>query len=105
MESKIKWPQSGEFNPPLKVNDGGDFNIQLSSNLLSFSASSSKWHDITPTGSKESAEDPLITQNICLKKRVEALKRTAAISYIEVQQLEAAIKEGESIISAINDEL
>jgi mevalonate kinase len=45
--------------------------------------------------------NPIVSENICLKKRVETLIRTAAISDIEVQQLKEEIREAQEILAQL----
>jgi hypothetical protein len=45
--------------------------------------------------------NPVVAENIFLKKRVETLLRTAAISEIEVRQLKQEIREAREILSQL----
>ena len=59
------------------------------------------WNDVTNPNDIPTTTNPIVSENICLKRRVETLIRTAAISEIEVQQLKEEIKEAKQILAQL----
>jgi hypothetical protein len=104
-----KWTRKGFFRgnqlfpetlPRTSVNtDDLDVNLRLSRNELIYHGG--KWIDLTNTEQVPTTVNPIVSENICLKKRVETLIRTAAISDIEVQQLKDDIRDAKQILEQL----
>ena len=75
------------------------FTIKLSNNVLEYQAG--LWNDTSNPEAIPTTTNPIVSENIVLKRRVETLTRTAAISEIEVQQLKAEIKEAKEILAQL----
>ena len=75
------------------------FSIKLSNNVLEYDAG--LWNDASNPEAVPTTTNPIVSENIVLKRRVETLTRTAAISEIEVQQLKAEIKEAKEILAQL----
>ena len=107
---EVKWTKKGAFRgssnfpetlPRSTPNfEDRSFQINLTGNCLAYENGS--WNNVTPSPDSEVVStDPLISENICLKKRVETLIRAAAISEIEVQQLKEQIREAKQILAQL----
>ena len=107
-EAYTKWPKKSAFAgkgipgyyPRANItpeNEG--FSIKLSNNVLQYEAG--LWNDASNPESVPTTTNPIVSENIVLKRRVETLTRTAAISEIEVQQLKAQIKEAKEILAQL----
>jgi hypothetical protein len=59
------------------------------------------WQDLTNPDAAPTTVNPVVSENICLKKRVETLIRTAAISEIEVRHLKEEIREAKQILQEL----
>ena len=105
----VKWSRKGMFtgNPmhpdtcvrmsPNQLDR--DIKIKLSRSKLVYS--DGVWNDVTNPENIPEATNPVVSENIVLKKRVETLIRTAAISEIEVQQLKEEIREAKQILAQL----
>jgi hypothetical protein len=71
--------------------DDRPIDLNLNGNHLFYE--DGKWTDATNPDDIPTTVNPVVAENICLKKRVETLIRTAAISEIEVRQLKREIRE------------
>ena len=105
----LKWTRKGIFKgsneypdtlPRGVINDKDrEIRIELSHNKMIYQ--DGVWNDITNPNDVPTTVNPIVSENICLKRRVETLTRTAAISEIEVQQLKAEIKEAKEILAQL----
>ena len=106
---KIKWTKKGPFPGSYEYpntiarnvpnHEDRDVTIKLSNNQIVYH--DGVWNDNTNPNDIPTTTNPLVSENICLKRRVETLIRTAAISDIEVQQLKEEIKEAEQILKQL----
>lgn len=107
---QVKWTRKGPYqgNPvmfpdtarlPVQNEMDRTFTINLSRNQLRYK--NGVWNDTTDTTAVPTTINPIVSENICLKKRVETLIRTAAISEIEVQQLKEEIREAKRILAQL----
>ena len=103
-----KWPRKSAFSTPSLPGhfpraditpDNEGFSIKLSNNQLNYVGG--KWVDASNHDSVPTTVNPIVSENTCLKRRVETLTRTAAISEIEVQRLKADIKEAKEILAQL----
>jgi hypothetical protein len=76
--------------------DDGAIAISLTGNALDYRGG--VWKDLTNPDAAPTTVNPVVSENICLKKRVETLIRTAAISEIEVRHLKEEIREAKQIL-------
>jgi hypothetical protein len=105
----VRWTKKGPFhgNPQFPDTcrlmspntDDRKILIKLSGNRLQYEDGA--WNDITDPDAVQAAANPVVAENIVLKKRVETLIRTAAISEIEVRQLKEEIREAKQILSQL----
>lgn len=104
----MKWPKKTTFSVPElpgtypRVNitpDNEGFGVSLSNNKIVYDRG--QWVDLSNPGEKPTTTNPIVSENICLKRRVETLTRTAAISEIEVQHLREEIKEARAILAQL----
>lgn len=106
---KIRWTRKGPFQGLLDYPDtvrravpneqDRDISIKLSNSKVIYQ--NGVWNDITNPNDIPTTTNPIVSENICLKRRVETLIRTAAISEIEVQQLKEEIKEAKQILAQL----
>jgi hypothetical protein len=105
----VRWTKKGIYqgNPQfrdtlrLDVPNQEDRQIEVSINGNVLLYEDGAWTDATNPENVPTTVHPAIAENICLKKRVETLIRTAAISEIEVRQLKQEIQEARTILSQL----
>lgn len=105
----VKWTRKGPFpgNPAFPDTcmrmspneEDRDIEINLSRACITYS--DGVWNDVSNPQRVPTTTNPIVSENICLKKRVETLIRTAAISEIEVQQLKEEIREAKEILAQL----
>lgn len=106
---KIKWTKKGMYQGLLEYPDtvrrtvpneqDRDISIKLTNSKVIYQ--DGLWNDVTNPNDIPTTTNPIVSENICLKRRVETLIRTAAISEIEVQQLKEEIKEAKQILAQL----
>ncbi|KAK8889391.1 hypothetical protein M9Y10_034137 [Tritrichomonas musculus] len=106
---KIKWTKKGiyqglyEYEDTVRRqvpnDDDRPIKIKLSNSKIKYD--DGVWNDLTAPDDIPTTTNPVVSENICLKRRVETLIRTAAISEIEVQQLKEEIKEAKQILAQL----
>jgi hypothetical protein len=105
----VKWTKKGIYqgNPQFKdtlrleVPNQEDRPIEVTINGNVLLYEDGAWTDATNPDDVPTTVHPAVAENICLKKRVETLIRTAAISEIEVRQLKQEIQEARTILSQL----
>ncbi|OHT04102.1 hypothetical protein TRFO_06396 [Tritrichomonas foetus] len=105
----VKWTRKGPFRGNLDYPDtvprsapndqDREITVKLSNNKILYKEG--VWNDITSPNDIPTTTNPIVSENICLKRRVETLIRTAAISEIEVQQLKEEIREAKQILAQL----
>lgn len=105
----VKWTRKGAFlgNPTYPETcmrmspneEDREIKIKLSRSRLLYS--DGVWNDVTNPNNIPTTTNPIVSENLVLKKRVETLIRTAAISEIEVQQLKEEIREAKQILAQL----
>jgi hypothetical protein len=106
---QVRWTRKGLFrgNPsfpetvPLRSLEPSDRDIEITLTRNDLVYHNGKWNDLTNTDRVPTTINPIVSENICLRKRVETLIRTAAISDIEVQQLKQEIQEAQEILAQL----
>ena len=105
----VRWTRKGPFtgNPVfpdtcirMSPNEE-DREIEINLSRAKLSYADGVWNDVSNPQKVPTTTNPIVSENICLKKRVETLIRTAAISEIEVQQLKAEIREAKEILAQL----
>jgi hypothetical protein len=107
----VRWTKKGIYqgHPSFKgslrldVPNIEDRRVELNLNGNRLSYEDGKWTDETNPDDVPTTVNPVVSENICLKKRVETLIRTAAISEIEVRQLKREIREAREILAQLAD--
>lgn len=106
---KIKWTKKGiyqglyEYEDTVRrqVPNDDDRPIKIKLSNCKIKYDDGVWNDLTAPDDIPTTTNPVVSENICLKRRVETLIRTAAISEIEVQQLKEEIKEAKQILAQL----
>jgi hypothetical protein len=107
--ASVKWTKKGPFHGNIQFRDtlrrevpnqeDRPIELNLNGNLLRYEDGA--WDDTTNPDDAPTTVNPVVSENICLKKRVETLIRTAAMSEIEVRQLKQELREAREILAQL----
>jgi hypothetical protein len=111
---KLAWTKKGQYQgdrarpaafpdtcPRAFINkDDREITIKLTGSGLRYK--DGLWNDNTDGAAIKAAQNPVLAENTVLKKRVETLIRTVAISEIQVRQLKEEIREAKQILTQLD---
>ena len=100
-ELKKKTWKKNSKTQDIIIDDNKNIKLNFYKNKIIYS--NGKWIDVSNPNENPTTTNPLVSENITLKKRIEALTRTAAISFLEVEQLNKKIKEAEEILAQLEN--
>ena len=96
---QIKWTKRDSY-PAINNIDSASFSIKLSKNTILYEKG--QWVDMSNPLEKPTTINTLVSENEVLKRRIDTLTRTAAISYIEVKRLKEEIEEAKHILEQLS---